>query len=82
MDVSSWFPIQRVSVLFWQHMNWRIIMRFVAPMPIGVYLGLQVYDRLDPVAIQLVIAAFVLVSLLVRAPKSAAGAGGCRHGPI
>ncbi len=62
--------------LFWQHMNWRIIMRFVAPMPIGVYLGLQVYDRLEPVAIQLVIAAFVLVSLLVRAPKSAAGAGG------
>jgi len=55
--------------LFRKHMNWRIIASFVAPMPFGVYLGLQVYDRLDPAAIQLVIAAFVLVSLVISAPK-------------
>ena len=60
-------------ILFRSHMNWPIIIRFVAPMPVGVYLGLQVYDRLDPAAIQLAIAAFVLVSLLVRMPKSSAG---------
>ena len=61
--------------LFWRHMNWRIIASFVAPMPFGVYLGLQVYDRLDPTAIQLVIAAFVLVSLLIRTPKRDGGRG-------
>ena len=61
--------------LFRKHMNWRIIVRFVAPMPLGVYLGLQVYDRLDPAAIQIVIAGFVLVSLLIRAPKQGSGKG-------
>ena len=61
--------------LFWRHMNWRIIASFVAPMPLGVYLGLQVYDRLDPAGIQLVIAAFVLVSLFIRAPKRVSGTG-------
>ena len=60
-------------VLFWRHMHWPVIIRFVIPMPAGVYVGLQLYGMLDQSALQLVIAGFVLLSLLVRVPGAVAG---------
>ena len=61
--------ITRVS-LMWRYMNWPIILRFISLMPIGVYLGLQLYNRLEPTGIQLIIAAGILISLFARAPQS------------
>ena len=60
-------------VLFRRHMHWPVIIRFVIPMPAGVYVGLQLYGMLDQSALQLVIAGFVLLSLLVRVPSAVAG---------
>lgn len=60
-------------VLFRRHMHWPVIIRFVAPMPAGVYVGLQLYGIMDQTALQLVIAGFVLLSLLVRVLDAAAG---------
>ena len=60
-------------VLFRRHMHWPVIIRFVVPMPAGVYFGLQLYGMLDQSALQLVIAGFVLLSLLVRVPGAMAG---------
>ena len=60
-------------VLFRRHMHWPVIIRFVIPMPAGVYVGLQLYGMLDQSALQLVIAGFVLLSLLVRVPGAMAG---------
>ena len=60
-------------VLFRRHMHWPVIIRFVIPMPAGVYLGLQLYGMMDQAALQLVIAGFVLLSLLVRVPDAVAG---------
>ena len=62
-------------VLFWRHMHWPAILRFVIPMPAGVYLGLELYGLLSSAGLQLVIAGFVLLSLLVRVPASSAQAG-------
>ena len=62
-------------VLFWRHMHWPAILRFVIPMPAGVYLGLELYGLLSPAGLQLVIAGFVLLSLLVRVPASSAQTG-------
>lgn len=61
--------ITRVS-LMWRYMNWPIILRFISLMPIGVYLGLQLYNVLEPAGIQLVIAAGILISLFARAPHA------------
>jgi len=61
-------------VLFWRHMHWPAILRFVIPMPAGVYLGLELYGLLSSAGLQLVIAGFVLLSLLVRVPASSAQA--------
>ena len=60
-------------VLFRRHMHWPVIIRFVIPMPAGVYVGLQLYGMLDQSALQLVIAGFVLLSLLVCVPGAVAG---------
>ena len=60
-------------VLFRRHMHWPVIIRFVIPMPAGVYVGLQLYGMLDQSALQLVIAGFGLLSLLVRVPGAVAG---------
>lgn len=62
-------------VLFWRHMHWPAILRFVIPMPAGVYLGLELYGLLSPAGLQLVIAGFVLLSLLIRVPASSAQTG-------
>ena len=52
--------------LFWQHMQWAVIFRFVALMPLGVILGLLLYEMLSPDYIQLLIASAILLSLFVR----------------
>ena len=62
-------------VLFRRHMHWPAIIRFVIPMPAGVYVGLQLHGMMSQAALQLVIAGFVLLSLLVRVPDTAAGRG-------
>lgn len=54
--------------LFWKYMQWGIIFRFVALMPVGVYLGLLFYNALQPEHLQLVIAGAILLSLFI-APK-------------
>ncbi len=56
-------------------MHWPAIIRFVIPMPAGVYVGLQLHGMMSQAALQLVIAGFVLLSLLVRVPDAAAGRG-------
>lgn len=52
--------------LFWRHMHWPVIARFILPMPLGVYVGLQIHHMMSEVILQLVIAGFVLLSLLIR----------------
>ena len=53
-------------VLFRRHMHWPAIIRFVIPMPAGVYVGLQLHGMMSQAALQLVIAGFVLLSLADR----------------
>lgn len=48
-------------VLFWRHMHRPAILRFVIPMPAGVYLGLELHGLLSAAGLQLVIAGFALV---------------------
>ncbi len=62
-------------VLFWRHMHWPVIVRFVIPMPAGVYLGLHIYEMMDQDSLQLVIASFVLLSLVIRPPSSPEATG-------
>ncbi|MEC8262631.1 MAG: sulfite exporter TauE/SafE family protein [Pseudomonadota bacterium] len=62
-------------VLFWRHMHWPVIVRFVIPMPAGVYLGLHIYEMMDQDSLQLVIASFVLLSLVIRPSSSPKATG-------
>lgn len=55
--------------LFWKYMQWGVIWRFVALMPIGVYLGLLFYNALDPEHLQLLIAGAILLSLFFSPKK-------------
>lgn len=55
-------------ILFWRHMSWPIIWRFICLMPIGVYIGLQLVNLLAPTAIQLTIATGILLTLFIKAP--------------
>ena len=41
-------------VLFQRHMHWPVIIRFVLPMPAGVYVGLQFYGIMGQTALKLV----------------------------
>lgn len=61
--------------LLWQYMQWPVIIRFSVLMPVGVYLGLQLYSYLQPDTIKLVIALAILLSLLIQAPKSKMDSG-------
>lgn len=61
--------------LFWHHMQWHVIFRFVALMPIGVFLGLKLYESLSPDMIQLLIATAILLSFLIRPKSSQSGRG-------
>lgn len=56
--------------LFWKYMNWGIIIRFAALMPLGVYLGLLFHNSLTPEYIQLIIASAILLSLFIVPTKS------------
>ena len=55
--------------LFWHYMQWQIILRFIALMPVGVYIGLQLYGMLSPSGIQITIAMGILATLFIKAPK-------------
>jgi uncharacterized protein len=52
--------------LFWKHMSWPIIIRFAALMPLGVWLGLELFQGLPAEAIQILIGCFLLFSLVLR----------------
>ena len=52
--------------LFWKYMSWPIIFRFAALMPLGVWLGLELFQGLPAEAIQILIGCFLLVSLGLR----------------
>lgn len=52
--------------LLWQHMSWPIILRFSALMPLGVWLGLELFQGLSTQSIQILIGCFVLISLAAR----------------
>lgn len=56
--------------LLWPYMQWGIILRFLALMPLGVYLGLLLYNALEPRYIQLLIAGSILLSLFLNPAKS------------
>lgn len=56
-------------LLFWQHMSWPIILRFCALMPLGVWLGLTVFQGLPEAAIKILIGAFILLSLCAHQLK-------------
>ena len=62
-------------ILFRRHMHWPVILRFVLPMPLGVYAGLQVHHMMSETALQIAIAGFVLISLLIRKPTGPMAAG-------
>ena len=50
--------------LFWEHMSWPIILRFIVLMPLGVWLGLLVFQGLAASSVKILIGAFVLLTLL------------------
>ncbi len=50
--------------LFWKDLSWPIIGRFIALMPIGVWMGLKLFQGLPAEGIQILIGLFVLLSLL------------------
>ena len=50
--------------LLWHHMSWLVILRFCAPMPFGVALGLLLFQGLPTEAVQILIGVFVLLSLV------------------
>jgi uncharacterized membrane protein YfcA len=52
--------------LMWQHMAWPIIFRFAALMPLGVWLGLELFQGLPTETIQILIGCFILISLAAR----------------
>ena len=52
--------------LLWNALSWPIIIRFVVLMPLGVALGLLVFQGLPTSAVQLLIGLFVLASLFTR----------------
>ena len=52
--------------LLWRHMAWPIILRFAALMPLGVALGLLLFQGLPTEVIQILIGCFVLISLATR----------------
>lgn len=49
-----------------RHLAWPIIWRFALPMPLGVWLGLALFQGLPGAAIELLIGCFVLLSLGLR----------------
>lgn len=52
--------------LLWRYMAWPIIFRFALLMPLGVALGLALFQGLPAEVIQLLIGVFVLISLMAR----------------
>ena len=52
--------------LLWQHMAWPVIFRCAAFMPLGVWLGLELFQGLSTETIQILIGCFVLISLAAR----------------
>ena len=52
--------------LFWSHLAWPIILRFALLMPLGVWLGLALFQGLPTAAVHLLIGGFVLASLFTR----------------
>ena len=53
--------------LLWNALSWPIIIRFVLLMPLGVALGLLVFQGLPTSAVQLLIGLFVLTAILRQA---------------
>lgn len=52
--------------LLWRHMAWPIVFRFAALMPLGVWLGLELFQGLPTEVIQIMIGGFVLLSLATK----------------
>ena len=52
--------------LLWNHMSWPIIFRFSLLMPIGVWIGLKVFQGLPVGIIQILIGCFILFSMFVQ----------------
>ncbi|HAA91593.1 MAG: hypothetical protein CMM48_11625 [Rhodospirillaceae bacterium] len=50
--------------LLWRHMSWPIIIRFAIPLPFGAVLGLWLFQGLSIETVQILIGAFVLLSLV------------------
>jgi len=50
--------------LLWRHMSWSIIIRFALPLPFGAALGLWLFQGLSTEIVQILIGAFVLLSLV------------------
>ena len=55
--------------LFWRHMSWPIILRFCALMPLGVWIGLALFQGLPTEVVRILIGVFVLLSLATRQIK-------------
>tara|TARA_B100000676_G_scaffold28994_1_gene26995 strand:+ start:774 stop:1088 length:315 start_codon:yes stop_codon:yes gene_type:complete len=53
-------------ILFWKQMSWSIILRFSLLMPIGVWMGLKVFQGLPVEIIQILIGSFILFSLVLQ----------------
>lgn len=52
--------------MLWRHMAWPVILRFALPMPLGVWLGLALFQGLPAAAIEALIGCFVLLSMTAR----------------
>ena len=52
--------------LLWHHMSWPMILRFSALMPLGVALGLMLFQGLPQGVVEILIGIFVLLSLGAR----------------
>ena len=52
------------TLLFWRHMSWPVIIRFSLLLPLGVWLGLTLFQGLPSGAVQILIGCFVIGSLI------------------
>lgn len=52
--------------LFWRYLSRPIILRFIALMPLGVWLGLILFQYLSKAVIEMLIGVFVLLSIAIR----------------
>ena len=53
-----------------KHVNWRIVLKFSLLLPLGVYLGLEIFQSIDSNDIKNLIGSFILIAIGIQNIKS------------